>query len=196
MIMFSVAGASVGLSTSGYGPTFLSFANAGWFMVVLNDGTGGWSASDTYWFMTLTALDVDFSTGVQVTGAHYVYVELNCYKDVKALGFVSDLGEETMLFRGLHTKVGRVEKRFYKDVNRVNKVLKAFRYVKQKLRMLYETEEIRKLLHELSYTEDEVWMYDGDFDDGYREVTVISDEVPIEDRNELIESEIDIEYYE
>ena len=122
--------------------------------------------------------------------------ELVDYPNIKALSFVGDLGEETILFRGLQNKTGVAEKSFTRKANRTRKVLKAYKMFRHILRTLYETEAMRELLHELLFTEKEVWMFNSDQAANYTEVTVITDETEITNQDELIESEIEIEYYE
>jgi hypothetical protein len=186
------------ISTALHGPLTLNIENPGWFMLILNDLTGsaGWAGIETYFFWTFTATTGGFASAVQVLGAHYIYEETNCFQETKAINFVSRLGEETLLFKALPSKYGKAEKSFYKDVNRIDRVLKAYRKMSQILRTRYETEVFRELLHELIYSELPVWMFDTDEASGYKEVTVLDDEVPISDQDELIDNEVVIEYYE
>lgn len=169
--------------------------NVGWGMVVLNDNIASIDAEDE----TAQILIIGCGSGGSPTynaNSMTVSCDIKCYKDVRCLSFVGDLGEEVLLFRGLHTEKGMVDKQFYLDVNRVRKVLKAYRKVNKTLRTLYETEGVRRLLHELIYSEFPVWEFDTNFTDNYRVVTVITDDVNIEDRNELITNDIEIEFYE
>jgi len=173
-----------------------AFQCAGWFIHVVNDNTHTPTAADTFMVVQHYSLNEARTVGQYTGSGLYVWRDQNCYPDVRALSFVGDLGEETLLFRGLHTELGVAEKSYYQNVNRIRKILKAYRSVRHRLRMLYERRAVRELLHELIYTDGEVWMYDSDFTDGYREVTVVDDEVIVSDRNELFDSEIEVEYYE
>lgn len=161
-------------------------ASAGWGIFIVFDGVNGLSDSNE-----------SFRVGLgTVKYTDYQYLEKKCFPDMSVLSFVGALGEETSIFRGLPTEAGGVEKSFIKNVNHIRKVLKAYKRTVEVLRTLYETEETRRLLYELVYTELPVWMYDADFTDGFREVTVLNDDTPIKNQNQLIESEIEVEYYE
>ena len=195
----------LGVSTAPYLRNYIStvfssyttedFQAAGWFIGVMNDNVLSIGSSDARFNAIIMATD-EAKTEIWQGGNIRVNIENRCFTDMKVLSFVGDLGEEVVLFRGLHTETGRVDKSFFRNLNRARKVLKAYRYVRMKLRTLVETQGVRRLLHELCYTEQDVWMYDEDETSGYKDVTVVSDEVVIGDKNELIESAIDIEYYE
>ncbi len=169
--------------------------NLGWSLLIVNDNIGSIDAEDTD-----VAVDLEIMTalgGVLFIGAKTtIPCEVNCYPDIRALSFVGDLGEENVIFRGPLTEIGSTGKSFFLNQNRIRKVLKAYKRKSMVLRTVYETEGLRRLLHELIYAELPVWMYNEDFDDGFREVTVISDDTAIEDQMKLIESEIEVEYYE
>lgn len=172
--------------------------NAGWGIIAANS-EGGYTnnpdADDETIGFVLTS--INFGSGVIYAGASMnINCETDCYPNMKALNFVGELGEETILFRGLGSKIGTTEKAFYKNANRIRKVLKTYKRFNEVLRTVFETEDLRMLLHELINTEKEVWMNDSNADVEYTEVTVITDETPISDKEELIESEIEIEYYE
>lgn len=173
-------------------------ACAGWGMFIISDTsmpTYPMDAAQTQVSILLSS--INYGGAVIYSGPFMtVLADLGCYKDVKCLGFVGDLGEEVVVFRGLHSREGRSEKVFFRSVRRVKKVLKAYKYFRHKLRTLREPLGVRLLLHELTYTEEDVWLFDEDETAGYKEVTVIDDDVQITDRNELLESAIDIEYYE
>lgn len=174
-----------------------NMASMGWGMFTLNETSlPGMDADDET--ISFRAEIMTAYSGSSVYQGVYIVVptELRCLKDMRAISFVGDLGEETVLFRNLFTKTGSADKTFYKNVQRIRKVLKAYKRKNQVLRSLYETEDFRELVHEMVYTEMPVWLYGTQYDDGYTEVTVISDEADIVDQNELIESEIEIEYYE
>jgi len=170
------------------------FDNMGWTMVMFSDTIAA-STPSGYFYFQYYSLNEARTVGNWVSNLR-INVETKCYPDVKVLNFVGDLGEEHMMFRGLQTMNGKVEKSFYKNVNRVRKVLKAFRFVRMRLRTVYETEYVNLLLHELLYTEYDVWMFDADEPDGYKVVTVIDDDVTIYDKNNLVENAIEIEYHE
>ena len=170
-------------------------ANAGWGMFILGDASFPVAVTDETLGLRVSAVDSGGSTYYS-SETRVVACELNCFPDIKVLSFIGALGEETIVFRGLPSEAGGAEKSFIKDQNRIRKVLKAYKRTGEVLRTLFETEGIRRLLHELVYAELPVWMYDADFDDGFREVTVISDETAIENQKQLIESEIEVEYYE
>lgn len=172
--------------------------NTGWGMFIIGDTT-----TPTY------PMDADDETiGVALyciaNGGGVIYTPAtmliqcitNCFPQIKCLAFVGDLGEETFIFRGLHTETGEAEKTYYKNANRIRKVLRAFKKINLKLRTLHEGTARRRLLNELVHSESDVWMYVEDAPLGYRSVTVIDNDIVIGDRNELFESSIDVEYYE
>lgn len=172
--------------------------NMGWGMFTLADNGSMPGLDDDDETISSRIEAITLGAGVIVSGAYTtVPTERRCFPNLKAVSFVGDLGEETFLFRGLHTERGLAEKSFYKNQDRVRRVLRAFKRTRWKLRTLNETWGARKLLHEMTYTEQDVWLYDPDsLITGYREAVVIDDDVILRDRNELIESTIDIEYYE
>jgi len=170
--------------------------NAGWAVVILNDTGSGVNADDTTIVLTLKSMNSAYAATHYTGPVIVITCETEDYLDPKSISFIGDLGEETILFRGLYTQTGKASKSFYQDQNRISKTLKAYRAVRMMLRTVYESEAVRLLLHELLYTESDVWMYDDDCDNNYRLVTVISDSTPIVDKKELIENEIEIEYYE
>jgi hypothetical protein len=184
--------------------------NPGWFMSIFNDDTASVDDTLTFWSVVPYSCNEAFDFAYQGLHAINVYAEPKCYPDIKVINFVGDLGEETLMFTGLHSETGKVNKTFYRNVNRVRKVLKAYKYTRMKLRSLLESiplygtlsytfstrKILRELLYQLAYTEQDVWMYDEDEATGYKEVTVIDDDIQISDKNELVESAIDIEYYE
>lgn len=172
--------------------------NAGWGIFIVGDATMPTYPMDAAQpSFSLLLSTVNFGGSAIYSGPLMsVDCDQKCYPDARAISFVGDLGEETVLFRGLHTKTGRAEKSFFRNVKRVKKVLKAYRYIRHKLRTVREAIQVRELLHELTYTDIDVWMYDTDEPAGYKDVTVIDDDVPLTDKNELLESAIDIEYYE
>ena len=182
--------------TTDAGATSSTKANTGWLIAILNDNVGSIDAEDETAQIQMLSADrtgsADHYTGADVI----ISTELKCFPDMSAFSFVGALGEETILFRGLPSEEGGAEKSFIKDPNRIRKVLKAYKRTGEVLRTLFETEEVRRLLHELVYTELPVWMYNEDFTDGYREVTVLNDDTPIKNQKQLIESEIEVEYYE
>ena len=169
-------------------------SNAGWGILVISDNATDIDAEDENIIVAIQGFD---PTDDELWQSESITIntELNCHPDLKALSFVGDLGEETVVFRGLLSESGAASKSYYRNQNRVRKVLKAYKFIRMLLRTLYESEEAHRLLHELIYTEKDVWMYDSDFTDNYREVTVVTDEVQIENQKELIESEIEVEYY-
>jgi len=170
--------------------------NVGWGMFTVNDVSApGFDSGDE-----TVSVGIDCiinGGGIIYSGAYTVVpMEQRCFPNMKLVNFVGALGDEQFLFRGLHTESGQAEKTYYKNLNRIRKVLNAFKRTRLKLRTLVETQAARRLLHEMTYTEQDVWMYDEDETSGYKEVTVIDDNVIVGDRNELFESSIDIEYYE
>lgn len=195
----------LGVSTAGYVRNYIStvfssyvtedFQAAGWFIGVMNDNVLAIGSSDVRFSAIMMALNEASSEQWQ-GGNIRVEIESKCFPDIKVLNFIGFMGEEIAMFKGMHTRSGKAEKTYYKTVNRVRKVLKAYRYVSQKLRTLYETDNVREMLYELVCSELPVWLFDDDETSNYKEVTVIDDEVTIEDRDELLESEIEIEYYE
>ena len=170
--------------------------NAGWGLSTINDNSVGVDAQDETIAFRIISTDVTGASVRWTSETITINCEIKCVPEIIVLSFVGALGEETILFRGLPSEVGGTEKTFRKDQNRIRKVLKAYKRTSEILRTLYETEGLRRLLHELIYAEQPVWMYNADFTDNYREVTVISDETAIEDQKALIESEIEVEYYE
>lgn len=170
-------------------------ANMGWGMLVLNDSIAGVDAEDEtidFRIFSVTSADGLIGAGPTVTFA----TEIECFKDIKVLSFVGDLGEEVILFRGLLSEDGGVNKSFFLDQNRIRKVLNAYKNTIMTLRTIYEPEATRRLIHELLYTKFPVWMFDDDLPDNFRDVTVLTDEEAIENQNRLIETEIEVEYYE
>lgn len=184
------------IMTPSGGPTDFQAVGAGWSITVLNDSTGPITVTDTFWYLQLLSINSAYTVSQYFVAVSYVFTELNCLPNPKVLSFISALGEETIIFKGLPSEAGGAEKSFIKDQNRIRKVLKAYKRTGEVLRTSFETEEIRRLLHELVYTELPVWMYNEDFTDNYREVTVLSDAVDIENQKQLIESAIEVEYYE
>ena len=193
------------------GQTSFDVNNPGWHIWIINDATASADDTLTYWNNILYGMNEDFDIAWQGMGAEQVHRDTKCYPDVKIISFVGDLGEETLMFTGLHSKKGHVDKSFFRTVNRIRKVLKAYKYRRMILRSMLDTiyayptlnpgtlssrNILRKLLYQLAYTEKDVWMYDADESAGYKEVTVISDEVEISEQDDIIESEIEIEYYE
>ena len=169
--------------------------NMGWGMIIINDNIASVDAEDASIGISMASVSLagaPIYTGFSLT----ILTELESYHNSKVLSFVGALGEETAMFRGLLSEIGNTNKSFYSDANSKRKVLKSYKGFQMLLRTIYETEEYRRLLHELTYTEKQVWLFDSDLTTNYREVTVITDEVTIEDQKELIESEIEIEYYE
>lgn len=179
-----------------YGNTIYNTYGAGWVMGILNDSIGNIDAQDTEVIMTIYSRNSAFTTGYYASSPIAISCDFKCYPDIKMLSFVGDLGEELIVFRGLHTLKGKAERSFILNRNRIRKTLNTYKSKSLALRTLYETKDIRLLLDELINTQQDVWMLDDNFTPGYREVTVITDEAMIEDRNELIESEIEVEYYE
>lgn len=169
-------------------------SNAGWGMLVINDNTiSGLVATTETFYMVMHG----YETGLQWSSETItILCELNCYPDMRALAFQGDLGEETVMFRGYPTKTGKGQKEFTMDRQRIRKPLSSFQAMNMVLRTLYEMEGINLLMHELVTTLDPVWMYDSNYDDNYVEVTVITDEVVILDQDQLVENEIEIEFYE
>lgn len=178
------------------GTSYVTGVCYGWGIIIISETTCTIVSADADIVIAVKtsnyALTLNSGTSTDLS----ILNDTKCYSDLKALSFVGALGEETVLFRGLPSEAGGAEKSFIKDQNRVRKVLKAYKRSGEILRTLYETEEMRRLLHELVYTGLPVWMYNEDFTDSYREVTVITDETAIEDQKSLIESEIEVEYYE
>ena len=125
-----------------------------------------------------------------------IEIEHKCYPAISAISFVGDLGPETLIFKGLPSEIGRSEKSFYKDVNRIRKVLAAHKSITKIIRSLYETEEIYRLMYELINAELDVYELDNSLIDHYREVTVMTDSSNIRDENNLFKNEIELEYYE
>ena len=184
--------------------------NMGWGMLVMNSD-GGFTydpdVNDETLGFILTAIEED-GTPIYASGLT-VHCDTKCYKSIrvgatdypllKALAFVGDLGEEVLLFRAQETEKGIAEKTFYKNQKRVRKVLEAYDKIRLFLRTSFESEEYRRLIHELLYAKLPVSMYgfyEQFYPDGYQEVTVITDEVDIIDRDQLIEPEIEVEYNE
>jgi hypothetical protein len=164
-------------------------ANLGWMMLILNDVSTDVAETDADIVIWISADDY--------TSEHITFpCDQKFYKVIKALSFIGDLGEETLLFRGLHKETGKVSKSYFRVANRIRRVLRAYKSTNWILRSLYETEGTRRLLHELNYTEQPVWMYDADEPSGYKEVVVLSDDTVITDGNELIDNDIQVEYYE
>jgi hypothetical protein len=178
--------------------TLNDIQNPGWGMMLCNN-EGGYTydpdAQDETIGFSLSAINLGGGI-IYTVAVMIVDCETRCFPDMRCLSFIGALGEETVLFRGLHTETGLVDKTFYQNVNRVRRVLKAFKRTRMKLRSLIETQDVRRLLHELIYTETDVWMYDTDIAAGYKDVVVIDDDVIIGDRNERFDSTIDVEYYE
>ena len=175
--------------------TVTDIPNMGWGMVVVNDNIASIDAEDETVAVRIESVVLG---GAAIYSGTYTVIpcEVNCYPDIRALSFVGDLAEESVLFRGLLSETGASAKSFTLDQNRIRKVLNAYKRTVMTLRTVYETEGLRRLLHELIYTKLPVWMFNEDFADNFREVTVISDETAIEDQVQLIESEIEVEYYE
>jgi len=173
-------------------------SNLGWGILVMNSEGGFTYNPDSDDQSIIFQIDAVINGGSSIyTGAvATVLCEMNCYADIKALSFIGDLGEETVIFRGLYTENGGAEKSYWKNQNRIRKVLNAYKKKVEILRTLYETEGIRRLIHQLTYTEKDVWMFNSDFEDNYREVTVLTDSVVIEDKRTLLETDIEVEYYE
>lgn len=175
--------------------TINDLPNMGWGMFTLADN-GSISGLDDDDETISARIEATLPGGSTIVSGAYTTVptERRCFPNLKAVSFVGDLGEETFLFRGLHTETGLAEKSFYKNQNRIRRVLSAFKRTGWKLRTLVETWGARKLLHEMTYTEKPVWLYEPDsLVTGYVEAVVIDDDVVLTDRNERIESSIDIE---
>lgn len=172
--------------------------NMGWGIILANsEGGFTYNPAETDETLTFQLYSIDEGGGIFFTVALLtIDCELTCYPKAKALSFVGDLGEETILFRGLESKAGISDKSFRKDRNRVDKVLRAFKKFEHILRTLYETEATRLLLHELTYTEKPVWMSSITAPTEPTEVTVITDEIELSEQDELIENEIELQYYE
>jgi len=187
---------TVRIGTAYSGNADFDVYGAGWVMLVMNDGTKALSVNDVKWWAYLFSKDEARTSTIYQGATTIVQRDQSCYQDTKALSFIGDLGEETLLFRGMHTLIGKVDKEFYKNVRRMPKVLSAFKKKSMLLRMKYETEYVKRLVHELIYATLPVWMYDPDFTDGYREVTVLTDEAQITDQDALIAPEVEVEYYE
>ena len=181
--------------TTNAGNQSATFANVGWLIAILNDNIASLSTTDDD--ATIIVASVN-STGSSTyyTNSVIVLCEVKCFADIRALSFVGDLGEEIVIFRGLPSEIGSAEKSYYKDQNLIPKILRAYKSSGMTLRTLYETEGLRRLLHQLIYTELPVWMYNEDFTDKYREVTVLTDQTEILNQKELIEPEIEVVYYE
>ena len=165
----------------------------GWGIQVLNDNIASVDAEDATIGFALSSIVlaggiIYSATPITING------ELACHPIFASLSFVGDLGEETILFRGLPSESGSMIKTFRRNQARARRVLKAYKLTEMVLRTLYETEEMRRLLHELCYTEKPVWYFDSDLTDNFRVVVVLTDEIPIYDQNQLIENEIVIEY--
>ena len=178
-------------------PSETDISGAGWFIVIINENiTPTFLASYAWYNVLLSSCSDGWAAVLYNYVSLNVWQELNCYPDIKALAFVGDLGEETILFKGFQKKTGMPDKSFYKNSNRVRRVLRAYKKIIHMLRTLVESEITRGLLNEMAYSEKDVWMYDSDETAGYKDVTVITDKTDIEDGDRLIESEIEIEYYE
>lgn len=182
--------------TTDAGDTYVTGYCPGWGIIVLSESIVTITSTDNLARINVVTSNYSLAAISKLSLDLDIWNDTRCYADPKLIAFVGDLGEETVLFRGLPSEIGGAEKSFYKDQNRIQKTLKAYKRTGMVLRALYETEETRRLLHELIYTELPVWMYDEDFTDEYREVTVLSDEALIENQKELIEPEIEVEYYE
>jgi len=171
---------------------------AGWGMVVVNS-EGGFTHNPAATDETIGMIIRSIVNGggiIYTGGTLTIECETDSYSDYNVLSFVGALGEEIILFRGLETEIGSAQKSYHLDQNRARKVLKAYKRTNKTLRTVYETVGVRRLLFELIYTEQDVWLYATDVTAGYRQVTVVSDEATISDQRELIEGEIDIEYHE
>lgn len=167
--------------------------NMGWGIQVLNDNIASVDAEDATIGFALSSIVL--AGGILYSATPItINAELDCHPIYKALSFVGDLGEETILFLGLPSETGSMLKSFIRNQARARRVLKAYKLTEMVLRTLYETEELRRLLHELCYTEKAVWLFDSDLTDNFRVVVVVTEEVPIYQQNQLIENEIVIEY--
>ncbi len=166
----------------------------GWGFVVVNDSVINVDGDDETLELHVASQQSYGGADAGVVANMTINCDRKCYGDLRVLSFVGDLGEETILFRALPSENGRVTKEFYKTQSRIRKVLKVYARTNMILRTTYESEGLRRLLHQLISTDLPVWMFDPDMYDNYRVVTVISDDVPILDQDELIENEIEIEY--
>jgi hypothetical protein len=137
-------------------PIVNNIQNCGWGMAIANDTNLSIDAQDETVGFTVSAI-VNGGGILYTIGSMSVNCETRCFKNAIAIGFVGELGEETILFRGRHTETGQAEKTYYKNVQRVRRVLSAFKRTRLKLRSLVETVEIRRLMHEAVYTEFPVW---------------------------------------
>ncbi len=169
--------------------------NTGWGILIINDTSRNIEVTDEDIVVNIAGWD-PVDNDLWQSEFLIIETELNCYPDITVLGFIGQLGEETILFRGLPDEVGSVLKSFYRDANNIRKVLSADKSTSLTVRTLIESEEFRRLLHELCYTELPVWMFDTDFTDNYREVTVITDASQIKRQKEQFETDIELEYFE
>jgi len=171
--------------------------NMGWGILAISDsGASTYNPDAEDETIAFTLSSVVYGGGVLYSSSIILSCELKCFKSIKCLSFVGDLGEEFVLFRGLYSERGLADKSFYKDVNGMSRVLRATKKLRMKLRTLVEDGGVRWLLHQLTYTEKNVWLFNLAEPTGFKEVTVLDKEATIYDRNELIEEEIEIEYYE
>ena len=169
--------------------------NPGWGIAVINDNVATFADTDESFGITFASIIL--GGAVIYTGAAMVIpCDLVKYANIAALSFIGDLGEETLVFRGLETIKKGAEKSYYMDENNIRSVRKATPRINRILRTLYEVDGVLDLVHELICTEKEVWMYDETLTNKYRVVTVVSDEVTTVEKRSLVSADIEIEYYE
>jgi len=164
----------------------------GWAMLIINDTTiAGLTAS-----LASFSVDLVDAQGDWGLSALTINCELISYPDMEALSFIGDLGEETLIFRGAAIKNGTSERMMYANSNRIRRTARAFRKISHVLKTLYETEEVNEVLHQLTYSELPVWMYNKGLADKYREVGVITDTVKLSERGEMFGNDLEVEYNE
>ena len=173
------------------------YRNAGAGTAVLNCGYGFLIVNDT----TITANDAIKMAALRDTTTYIISETLTITLDTKCqkskvLSFKGDLGDEVFIFTGDDNKSYMTEKEFYKTNTGRRKPLSSKRQTQKILTTGYLQEDLRELLLQLIDTILPVWLFDGNAENDYRDVTVLTEDVNIINGEDLIENQILIEYHE
>lgn len=166
--------------------------NPGYGYIIINSTTIG-AATSTWEFAIYAVRD---SVNGQISEELNLQIDNKCFTDSRVLLYKGDLGTETMFFAGQSDKRHIVDRETYRNTNYEPRTINTQRRTIEKLRTGYQVQELRDLLKELISSELVVWMMDENLTDNYREIAVTSKEVVAKSKDDLIQSEIDIEYYE
>jgi len=166
--------------------------NPGYGYIVINSTTIG-AATSTWQFAIYAVRD---SVNGQISEELNLQIDNKCFTDSRVLLYKGDMGTETMFFAGQSDKRHIVDRETYRNTNYEPRTINTQRRTIEKLRTGYQVQELRDLLKELISSELVVWMIDENLTDKYREIAVTSKEVVAKSKDDLIQSEIDIEYYE